>query len=314
MQISYIILAHKNPKQLKRLVERLQEPWTRFYIHIDKNIHINEFRFELEATDDVIYLPENYRYPGIWGDIGIVKATLEAMRLVLNENRNGYCILITGQDYPLRSNHAISDFFQKNDGKNFLSIVQNPDSWDKHYLDRITKYKINKSSQRGHFLQLSSIFDSDFYDFKTLGKLNYLRKTGQAKEISNIFRKRQFPKNIEPYGGGVYFALKMDLIQKVLEYHEKNPKFLEWNNYTLCADEVFFHSVIMKIQQDEDLNLERSLTYVNWDRPSGPLPVTFEIEDLQELTKASKDFLWARKFDVDLDKRILDEIDEKLLA
>ena len=106
----------------------------------------------------------------------------------------------------------------------------------------------------------------------------------------------------------------MDLIQKVLEYHEKNPKFLEWNNYTLCADEVFFHSVIMKIQQDEDLNLERSLTYVNWDRPSGPLPVTFEIEDLQELTKASKDFLWARKFDVDLDKRILDEIDEKLLA
>ena len=314
MQISYIILAHKNPKQLKRLVERLQESWTKFYIHIDKNTDINRFKFELKASDNVIYLNESSRYPGIWGDIGIVQATLKAMRIAVNQNRKGYCVLITGQDYPLRSNHTILDFFQKNDGKNYLSIVQRPDSWNKHYLDRIKKYKINKSSQRGHFLQLSSIFEKEFYDFRTPGKLNYLRKTGQMKLILNIFKRRKFPNYIKPYGGGVYFAITSGIVQEILKYHDNNPDFLEWNKYTLCADEVFFHSIIMKIKEKKDFRIKRSLTYVNWERPTGPLPVTFEKEDFKELETASKEFLWARKFDINTDESILDRIDNQLLV
>ena len=37
MKIAYIILAHKLPAQLVRLVKRLDAPGTHFFIHIDKN-------------------------------------------------------------------------------------------------------------------------------------------------------------------------------------------------------------------------------------------------------------------------------------
>jgi len=36
MKIAYIILAHKNPDQIKRLVLRLNTEGTSFFIHIDK--------------------------------------------------------------------------------------------------------------------------------------------------------------------------------------------------------------------------------------------------------------------------------------
>ena len=37
-------------------------------------------------------------------------------------------------------------------------------------------------------------------------------------------------------------------------------------------------------------------------RPTGPFPVTFKKEDFEELKEASKEHLFARKFDVHMDE------------
>lgn len=314
MILNYIILAHKNPTQLERLVDRLNEPWVNFYIHIDKNVNIIPFEIQLERFKNISFLRNDKRHTGIWGDIGIVEATLNAMSLIASKNNEGYCILLTGQDYPLQSNIAIKEYFIKQDGSNFISICQTPGSWTQPYKDRIKKYKINKSSNRGHFLLLSSIYDKSFYNLETLGKLNFLRKTGNYTAIKKVFKKRKFPKHIEPYGGGVYFALTLDTIKKILKFYDEHPDFLEFNSYTLCTDEVFFHSIIMKIQKEEDLKISPSLTYVNWDRKGVPLPVTFKLDDFKELEHASNEYLWARKFDTALDKDVLNKIDHLLLS
>lgn len=314
MILNYIILAHKNPTQLERLVDRLNEPWVNFYIHVDKNVNIKPFEIRLERFNNISFLKNDKRHTGIWGDIGIVEATLDAMSIIASKNNEGYCILLTGQDYPIQSNIAIKEYFIKQDGSNFISIYQTPDSWTKPYKDRIKKYKINKSSKRGHFLLLSSIYDKSFYHLETLGKLNFLRKTGNYTAIKKVFKKRGFPKYLQAYGGGVYFALTLDTIKKILKFHDEHPDFLEYNSYTLCADEVYFHSIIMTLYPKEQLKIAPSLTYVNWDKKGVPLPVTFTIEDYEELEGASKNFLWARKFDTTKDESVLDKIDNSLLA
>lgn len=38
MKHAYLIVAHQYPEQLVRLVDRLQSPDARFYIHIDKKV------------------------------------------------------------------------------------------------------------------------------------------------------------------------------------------------------------------------------------------------------------------------------------
>lgn len=310
MDLNYIILAHKNPSQLTRLVLRLRRPGTRFYIHIDKNVEISPFQKELTDFQEVFFLKEGQREPGTWGDVGIVKATINATRQVKEDGRDGYCILLSGQDYPLRRNKEIQNFFEKQNGTSFVSVFSLPHpNWHEGGYDRLNKYKIDKSSQRKHFLQLSSIFDKEFYNWETLGKLNFLRKTGRANLIPLVLKKRRFPHYLKPYGGGQWWALPMTKVKEVLNFIDEHPDYLNYHKYTLLPDEIFFHSIMATL----DGPVAPSLTYVNWDRPNTPLPVTFEKEDLEELELASVEKLFARKFDITIDKTILDLLDQELL-
>jgi len=314
LEINYIILAHKNPEQLKRLVLKLNTSWSHFYIHIDKSEKLEPFQKVFEELQNCYFLNFNERENGTWGDIGIVKATIYAIKKIIADKREGTCILLSGQDYPLQNNEYIQHFFLENQECSFITAYSLPHSQlDQGGLPRIKKYKINKSNKRGHFLFLNSIFESEFYRFKTLGKLNFLRKAGKWKDILQIFKKRHFPKHLKPYAGSQWWALSTQTLKKIMEFIEKNPEYLEYHRYSLLPDEMFFQSIIIHINETHKNEIKKSLTYVNWERPSGPLPVTFKKEDFQELVEASKSHLFARKFDLEQDAEILDEIDKRLL-
>lgn len=62
------------------------------------------------------------------------------------------------------------------------------------------------------------------------------------------------------------------------------------------------------IDNDKDIKILPSLTYVNWHRKGCTLPVTFQKDDLEELTRQCN--LFARKFDTEFDTEILDLLDE----
>lgn len=308
--MNYIILAHKNPAQVERLIQRLKHPNSRFYIHIDRNVQISPFEEELSQHEHIFFLKEDQREPGTWGDIGIVKATLNAMRQIFEEARSGYCVLLSGQDYPLRTNEEINEFFKKKNDTSFISIFSLPHpNWKDGGYDRIEHYKIIKTQKRKHFLQLPSIFDKEFYSLETAGKLNFLRKTGRAKEIKVVLEKRRFPAYLKPHGGGQWWALPMKKIQEVLDFIDTHPDYLAYHKYTLLPDEIFFHSIIATLEGP----VAPSVTYVNWDRKNTPLPVIFEKDDLVELKLASAEKLFARKFDINMDSTILDLLDQELL-
>jgi hypothetical protein len=312
MDINYIILAHKNPAQLNRLVEVLSESWTKFYIHIDRNQHIAPFQEKLKNQKTTYFLEYQQRESTIWGDIGIVKATLNALEQIIKDKRQGYCILLSGQDYPLRKNKVIRNHLFRNSGTIFMDLFQLPGGWQKAGLDRIHNYKLNKSRGRGHFLQLPSMFDRDFYSRETAGKINFLRKTNRFKELRLVLKKRKFPNPLEPYGGSQWWALPMENIQQIIDFVATHPSYLQYHKYTLIPDEIFFHSIIVYLNKENNQKIEPALTYLNWDRPKGPLPVTFVSPDLDELQIASKAKLFARKFDINKDEIILNLIDDYL--
>ena len=310
MNLNYIILAHKNPAQVERLIQRLKYPGSRFYVHIDRNVQISPYKEELSQHEHISFLKEDQREPGTWGDIGIVKATLNAMKQIVEDKRSGHCLLLSGQDYPLRTNKEINEFFEKKDNTSFISTFSLPHpNWKDGGYDRIEKYKINKSHNRKHFLQLPSIFDKEFCSRETAGKINFLRKTGRSHKIPLVLKKRRFPTYLRPYGGGQWWALPMKKIKDILDFIDDHPDYLDYHRYTLLPDEIFFHSIIATL----DGPVAPSVTYVNWDRKNTPLPVTFEKNDLEELKLASCEKLFARKFDIKIDSTILDLLDQELL-
>lgn len=73
MRIAYLIVAHTDPKQLKRLVDALNDDNNIFFIHIDRKTDIGPF---LECIDLTRYKNVHFidkRISVYWGDFLLLK-------------------------------------------------------------------------------------------------------------------------------------------------------------------------------------------------------------------------------------------------
>ncbi len=314
MNLNYIILAHKTPLQVLRLIDALNAPNINFFLHIDKNTPLKPFETIIQYSN-VYFLKDHQRKQGVWGDIGIVEATLQAFQVLLKKSLDGFCILLSGQDYPLHAPGYISEFLNKNKNKIFMDIFPIPaPNWNMGGLNRISKYKVNWANGRGDFFLIPSIYQKEFYSYPTIGKIKYLIKKKKLNHLKLIFKKRNFPSYLKPYGGSQWMALPTTIVEEILVFTKKHQDYLEYHKYTLLPDEIFFQSIIMHINKDKDLLIKPSVTYANWSKKKGTNPAIFSLEDFVELKHASKNKLFARKFDFDKDQKILNLIDEKLLS
>src|SRR4051794_14167084 len=100
MRIAYLILAHNNYAHLQRLIDALNEYDSGFYIHIDKKSELPEIK-----GDNIIFI-EN-RVKVYWSTFSEVQATLNLMEKAILDTRNSYFVLLSGADYPVKSNNEI---------------------------------------------------------------------------------------------------------------------------------------------------------------------------------------------------------------
>ena len=80
MKITYLILAHRYPEQLYRLVDRLNCSGVNFLIHIDKKVEdkiFEQITNKLEPLGNVFFIK---RYKCFWGGFGIVQATYQGLQ------------------------------------------------------------------------------------------------------------------------------------------------------------------------------------------------------------------------------------------
>ncbi|SDH45759.1 Core-2/I-Branching enzyme [Pedobacter terrae] len=131
MHITYIILAHKNPKQLLRLVRALSCEKTFFVIHIDFYSDIKNF-IEIFTERDLLrvhFIPK--RSMTSWGSFAIVEATLTCFHYVhTGLTMTTRIILLSGQDYPIKNNKYIRSYLEFNNNSIFLNYNKIPyDKW-----------------------------------------------------------------------------------------------------------------------------------------------------------------------------------------
>ena len=276
MEISYIILAHQRPKQLRRLLEQLASEGCRFYIHIDKNVDIRPFKTELAALDQANFLPDEKREKSIWGDFGIVKATISALRQIIKVQGTGYVVLLSGQDYPLKSNACIRSFFIENYGTYFISVNSTPwQEWDKGGMNRLLCYKIDLSSRKCHHVLLPSIWEQDFYQPSVLKNIFLLFVWHHFRFLPKLLKKRRFPAYLKPYSGDQWWALPAEAVRDILDFLDRHPDYCAYHNDSWAPDEFFFQSIVMHLKHGDTVAVKPTLTYTNWSRGGAVSPVTF---------------------------------------
>jgi hypothetical protein len=185
-------------------------------------------------------------------------------------------ILLSGQDYPIKSNQYIHEFFDKNSDKNFIDYFA---------------------------LNAKNIWMHDE------GQFNVERRTdlffGYRSRGFFLPVKRKIPYGYVGYGCIAWWSLTRECVEYIAGFIENNKKFMDFIRHTYLPEEIFFSTLLANSPLRHTL-VNKTLRHINI--PSTEL---LTLKDFQSL-EASPD-LFARKFDVNIDTVILDEIDQKLL-
>jgi hypothetical protein len=309
MKLYYLILAHKNPEQLARLVGRLVHSEAEFYIHLDAHVDVRPFVKKLEKYPAVHFVPEEKRAHVTWGDFSMVEAMLALLDMLDGQLHDlGYCVLMSGQDYPIKSNREIEAYFEQHYGMNFINGTKLPvEFWPNHGMDRIGAYNFHPLKRERFNLSVYPLWDKRFYRLGHIyGICNFLwrhpRQIGVLRKM--FYPKRRCPGRLIPHGGSQWWALPVETVKLIADFLRQNPAYIQYHKYTHVPDELFFQTIVYSLCAGD--KIADSLTYVNWARKGCPLPVTFTHADAGEL---DNDQLFARKFDLDADARIFDILD-----
>ena len=302
MQKNYLILAHKNPLQLSRMIERLDDGASKFFIHLDAKTPIESFTACLEGGHIRFIEP---RERCVWGDFSIVRATIHLMEAASKEQ--GIFILMSGQDYPIQSQGYINAFLESNKGFDFIEIEPLEEKWKpKMVKDKLEHYHILHSEERGH----SNCY-APFAHCSVFQKVRTLTHLLKGRLSMKNFRLLcSLPKRVAPferqYAGSQFWAFSERTFYGVLHYIREHKAALEeYYKYTSSPDEIYFHSVLMDlVAKDSTIKLKDPITYVNYFRKNN----VFVTEDFDKLT-SEKGKLFARKFDTDIDIEILNKLD-----
>ena len=302
MQKNYLILAHKNPLQLGRMIERLDDGASKFFIHLDAKTPIEPFTACLEEAH-IRFIDKRERC--VWGDFSIVQATIHLMEAACKEQ--GFFILMSGQDYPIQSQGYINAFLESNKEFDFIEIEPLEEKWKpKMVKDKLEHYHILHSEERGN----SNCY-APFRHCSVFQKVRTLMHLLKGRLSMKNFRLLcSLPKRVAPferqYAGSQFWAFSERTFYAVLNYIREHKAALEgYYKYTSSPDEIYFHSVLMDlVAKDSTIKLKDPITYVNYFRKNN----VFVTEDFEKLSSA-KGKLFARKFDTDIDIEILDKLD-----
>lgn len=288
MKIAYLIIAHHQPLMLKKLVDALSADGASFFIHIDDRSDFNKFSEIMQNTREV-YFTERKKVN--WMGFSIVGATLVLMHLATQFQRYDYYCLLSGSDYPIKSNEHIFEFFRNKNTEyiNFWKLEDRP-SW----LHKIQHY---------YFTDIFSI--RDFYSRKlTLGDI-YWRFFHKLKDI---FPKRKYLHGIVPYGGSQWWSLTHECVTFILDYLNMNPAFLDFYRYTHSPDEMFFQTIIMNSKFAE--STQNYFSYQLWSNETSQNDKNGENKMLAEDSFNIRYIDWSGGVNMDRDKpAILDDRD-----
>lgn len=329
MKIAYLILVHKNPKQLERLISRLNNKNVIFIIHIDKKVDNNILKRFIDLRSiygNIIYTKKRYKVN--WGHFSIVQATLECIKTLFYKNiKFDYAFLLSGQHYPIKSNKKILSFLNKNKGKSFIEYWEIPPLKNNHLikwenerggLDRFERWHFSimnahimvppsKDWIMGKIGILIKKISPEFFYYlkeKKLDKNIYSKQT-----LKSLIIKRKFPYRLKLYGGYQWWIFTKELTEFCFKFSEKNKKYVKFFRFSRIPDESFFQILALNSRYKEKI-INKNILFDLWTKDSKH-PEILRLSDFDKIKNSKA--LFARKFDENVDSEILDLIDKNIL-
>jgi len=286
LTIGFVVLNHRNPGQLERLLRRLDKTFDAPPI-----VCHNDFG---QCPLDVSAFPKRVTFvaPHVetrWADISLVHAFLRALRLLYRgDSAPDWFVLLSGSDYPIR---PASELRQK------LQLAE----CDAFIHSRLV------------------VRGSEYEDWNNSGYKRYCCRTIRVPSLTKRLRftHREFvvPRIRTPFGpdfrcfsGQQWFCGDARAAERLLSQRPEHQRLLKAYEAAQFPDESYCQTVLCN---DAGLTVHPEiLQYIRWLSPLDAHPKTLDERDLDDMLSSGKYF--ARKFDQDTAPRVLDLIDQIL--
>lgn len=282
MKIAIVILAYKNPQQLRWLMDAMAHPDHHFFLHIDRRKEIEPFQNALNDFDTkkITWLPRINSY---WGSMACVKVMLDAFERIQAIGDFDYVVHLSGQDFPL---------LDMNTWRKQLSFKPRT-SYFFHFDIKDTRWK-DGGSDRLSTMQV-------FFFGKRI-KINANTRNPILKFVYHCWKKflvQRIDQQYTYFGSEFYFIFHRDAVERILA----NIRRFRWlslrMSYVLIPEELFLSTLLMADRGASPLSIEnKTMRTIEWDMHSSS-PKTLGWEDLEAL-EVDKNW-FARKFDFEGD-------------
>ena len=282
---AYLIMAHTQPELLKELLEQLDDARNDIYLHIDsktKNYPISDVTAVLKKSKCILTERTDVK----WGSYSQIHCEM----VLLNEavkTEHAYYHLLSGMDLPIKSQDEIHTFFEEHDGLEFVD--EDLPEINESALSRV-KYFHTFYGKAGSMEDILGAVETKLQRFIGVNRLK------NEKDV--IFQK-----------GRNWFSITHGLAKLVVE---KEAWIRHIFAKTVCGDEVFLQTVARnseyasKICNPNTMPEIPDTRLIDWARGSNNNPYVFRENDLEELKNSSA--LFARKFDLNIDKKIVEKL------
>jgi len=282
---AYLIMFHQNIEQLKILLQLLDYELNDIYIHADKKLSLSDNEknkiSSIIKKSNCFFIKSRY---GAWGGDSLMKIEVDLLKKA-TEVEHKYYHLLSGADLPLKSQLYIHNLL-KNDERDYFCIRHEDCGTDK-FLNRFRYYCI--------FQNLVGRNDECIF-IKARNGLVRVQKLIKVDRTKNA--------NFEYVKADQWFSITHNTAKFVLDQY---PLYKKYFMCSFVPDESFIISIIKHSYLADNI-VDDSLRLIDWNRGE---PYTFRKEDFDQLINSSK--LFARKFDINYDKDIVDKISEYVL-
>ena len=313
MRHAILIIAHKNAEQVAKLIKSLDDSDLDIYIHLDKKwkITLKELEMIKNASRNVSIIKK--RISGFLDTWSLCEITIELIREALKKEQDyKYFILLSGQDYPIKTIEYIKWYLGKEYPKPIIDCTPlAKDNWIYSGFKwiRIHPYyrmveKITASRIIRKLLLLPVYAIQVLITFFLKSPYSRLKKAG-----------------CDLYGGSAWWILPKEIVSDCVNEVEKNTSIIKAFRLKNTPEETFFQTMAMRssFRDQVDLNdiyeiKQNCMTYAYFfdeEHEATGHPYVLTEKNFDMLRHRNE--LFARKFDLNIDRTIFELLDEKIL-
>lgn len=300
MTVAYLVLSHRNPEQVLRLVSALMEGSGAEVV-----VRHDQAQSRLEPGP-IEQLGARLMHDTIdfrWGGITQLELLLTGLGHVAGELDPDWLLVLSGQDYPLRPLEDIHGALAESGLDAMLG-----GAWE------LDTRRLPPPPEDEFFLR---------YAYAHFPAPDRLRRLPGALRPLTYLREPPAPRQLGvrrprlPYGPGRrcyvssdWLTLSRPAVRAVLDAARSDRRLMRHYRRVAIPSESFFATVLLN---DPNLKVARTnRRYIRFPGPGHPHPDTLTSADLDELLDSGCDF--ARKFDAQVDSAVLDALDARRRA